>query len=148
MQIILQATRGIVSGSPDFFKRAFGASTSEFESLLMRPERFLFNRAWYEELGGRAEFEQFTRDVAKLSESDKDELMALLSGSRPSQYTRLVSETTNGAVRSVLHWYVPIPKDQEAAIWKQAKLIRMQAADSVEVPDDERVEDAGLAEVA
>src|SRR4029077_8589104 len=37
MQLILQATHGVVSGDPAFFKRAFGDTVGEFADLLMRP---------------------------------------------------------------------------------------------------------------
>ena len=40
IQIILQATHGVVSGDPDFFKRAFGDTVHEFHELLMRPTLF------------------------------------------------------------------------------------------------------------
>ena len=33
MQVILQATHGIVSGSPDFFYRAFGESSEDFKEF-------------------------------------------------------------------------------------------------------------------
>src|SRR5579859_5237240 len=58
LQLILQATHGIVSGAPKFFKRAFGDSASEFENLLLRPHHFIFNREWYENLGGRDEYNE------------------------------------------------------------------------------------------
>jgi hypothetical protein len=149
MQIILAGDAEASSAAPqNFFKRAFGQTNEEFETLLMRPERFLFNRAWYEQLGGRAEFEEYMKDMAKLSQTDRSELMALLSGTRPSQFAALTGATQNSAVKSAIHWYAPMPKDQEALIWQQAKLARVEAANEVTVPDDERVEDAGLAEVA
>ena len=34
LQTILQATHGVVSGEPQFFKRAFGPAQAEFEDLL------------------------------------------------------------------------------------------------------------------
>ena len=86
--------------------------------------------------------------MARLSSSDREELITLLSASKPSQYGSLGAKTTNRAVRSVIHWYVPLPKDEEAIIWRQAKLARLRAIDDVSVPEDELVEDAGLAEVA
>src|SRR6266853_1189153 len=85
MQIILQATHGIVSGSPDFFKRAFGSSVVEFEALLSRPEKYIFNRVYFEELGGKSEFEEFSREFGQLGASDRAELLALLSTSTPGQ---------------------------------------------------------------
>ena len=37
MQIMLQATQGVVSGSPEFFKRAFGDTYQDFEDILDPP---------------------------------------------------------------------------------------------------------------
>ena len=59
MQIILQATHGVVSGAPEFFKRAFGDTFDEFDDLLMRPHHFLFNREWYENEDGVEEFNEY-----------------------------------------------------------------------------------------
>ena len=47
-QIMLQATHGVVSGSNDFFLRAFGSSEEEFERLLALPHAFIFQRDFYE----------------------------------------------------------------------------------------------------
>ena len=43
-QIMLQATHGVVSGSDEFFHRAFGNSFEEFERLLALPHAFIFQR--------------------------------------------------------------------------------------------------------
>ena len=54
LQMILQATHGVVSGEPNFFKRAFGDTATEFHELLLRPHRYIFNRDWYNDTtGGR-----------------------------------------------------------------------------------------------
>ena len=147
MQIILQATHGIVSGSPEFFRRAFGDSVVEFETLLARPEKYLFNRAWFEELGGKAEFEEYSAAFGKLSESDRSELTSLLSTSSPSQFKHLPSRTENAAVKSILKWYQPLNERREQKIWRESKVAR-ETNKRVEamVPADELVEDAGLAE--
>jgi len=55
LQIILQATHGVVSGDPDFFRRAFGDTVPEFQALLLRPHQYIFNRDWYEKHEGRPE---------------------------------------------------------------------------------------------
>jgi hypothetical protein len=149
MQIILQATHGIVSGSPDFFRRAFGASPREFEMLLSRPEKYIFNRAYFEELDGKAEFEEFKAEFGKLSDSDRKELVSLLSSAKPSQFKALRDRTSNSAVKSILEWYEPLKEKREQAIWRKAKRVREKAkVTQVELPLDEIVEDAGLAEVA
>src|SRR5262245_20228537 len=59
MQIILQATHGIVSGDPTFFKRAFGDTPDDFHRLLLMPHDFTFNRDWYEHDGGRPELDEY-----------------------------------------------------------------------------------------
>jgi len=46
--IDMQATHGVVSGAPTFFKRAFGNSVDAFEALLLRPQHYIFNREWYD----------------------------------------------------------------------------------------------------
>src|SRR5437868_13210166 len=76
MQIILQATHGVVSGAPEFFKRAFGNSNQDFESILLRPHHFIFNREWYEHLDGRETFEEYNSEVLALSSDEKRELLA------------------------------------------------------------------------
>jgi hypothetical protein len=149
MQIILQATHGIVSGSPDFFRRAFGESYEKFETLLLRPEQFIFNRAWYEELGGRAELEQFQKEFALLTREESTQLAQLLSTSSLSKFKDLKSATTNSRLKAILNWYLPLSESEETAIWKKAKEARGTVArEKIQVPDDERVEDAGLAEAA
>lgn len=149
MQIILQATHGIVSGSPEYFDQAFGASEGEFSNLLLRPQHFLFNRFWYERYDGRAEFEEFQRAFRRLGDSDRAELATLLSSVDAREFSTLSDMTENPKLRGVLPYYIPISKTDEAVIWAKMKTrnreIRALAPD---VPDDERVEDAGLQEAA
>ena len=52
-QIMLQATRGIVSGNPSFFRRAYGADKHAFVRLLGLPHAFIFHREYYETVRGR-----------------------------------------------------------------------------------------------
>lgn len=149
MQIILQATHGVVSGSPEFFRRAFGTNTEEFEALLLRPEKYLFNRAWYEELDGKSEFAEFSNEFRRLSESDRQELACLLSSTKPSKFVNLSGMTANIAVRRILAFYRPLADAVEENIWRQSKLRRSQEVeDELDIPADELVEDAGLAEAA
>jgi hypothetical protein len=148
MQTILQATHGVVSGSPDFFRRAFGEDVDVFESLLMRPEKYLFNRVWYEELEGRAEFEQFQYEFGRLSSEDRKELMALLSSTRPRGFQDLAAATENSMVKALLPWYSPLPDEVEAKIWRTTKAVRDRRQQDSVIPADEYVEDAGLMEAA
>ena len=143
MQLILQATHGVVSGAPIFFKRAFGESYQDFENILLRPHHFIFNRDWYEHHAGKAEFGEFANAFIKLSSSDKSELLALLSSVEPREISRLPQKTSNSQLRKILHFYKPLPKDDEARIWALQKSLS-----SPPMPEDERVEDAGLNNVS
>ena len=117
MQIILQATHGIVSGTPSFFKRAFGESGDDFERLLSRPEHFIFNRVWYEELDGKSEFAEFNAQFTKFSQGDRTELIALLSSAKPSQFSGLTKNTKNKRVARILEFYRPLSEEREREIW-------------------------------
>ena len=146
MQVILQATHGIVSGSPVFFKRAFGDDVASFETLLLRPERYLFNRRWYEEQGGKPELEEFQILFRQLSEEDTKELVVLLSKSSPSTHGAQVANASSQRVRDILPFYQTISKHDEAQIWKAMKQFQFERPEIPNIPEDELVEDAGLNE--
>jgi hypothetical protein len=147
LQIILQATHGVVSGEPEFFRRAFGETYSEFESLLLRPQHFIFNRDWYEALDGRPEFDEYQVAMAKLQSSDRAELLQLLSATEPSQF-RTLSETPgiSRLLRRALAFYSPLPKGAEELIWRSQKELAQRTKQQDQLAEDERVEDAGLEE--
>ncbi len=144
MQLILQATHGVVSGDPTFFKRAFGDTAHEFQDLLMRPHHFIFNRDWYEKHGGRDQFAEYKREFKKLSSSDRAELLNLIASVDPSELKRQVRLASSSRVRSIMNHYLPLTKHEEAEIWAQEKAMKQQDDPSIVIPDDERVEDAGL----
>ena len=147
MQIILQATHGVVSGSPTFFKQAFGETVEEFENLLLRPYHFLFNRFWYEFFDGRAEFEEFNRIFLSLNKDEREELKHMVSASTPSAYAGLVGQATNAKVNRILGFYVPLSDKEERNIWELMKARKQSlTTEEINIPEDERVEDAGLAE--
>lgn len=141
MQLILQATHGVVSGQPTFFKRAFGDSLDDFHRILLLPHHFIFNRDWYEARGGRAEFDEFRAEFSRLSDSDKEELLRLLSSVDPRYISTLPDLASDARIRSILSFYEPLDKGAEALIWNTPR-------PESEVADDERVEDAGLNEDA
>ncbi|TPM06132.1 MULTISPECIES: radical SAM protein [unclassified Mesorhizobium] len=144
MQIILQATHGVVSGEPRFYKAAFGETYSEFEEILSRPHHMIFNRQWYERFGGRGELDDYQLAIGRLSASEKAELIAFLSERPPSEYSRDLSELPRD-LRSVARFYVPLAKGQEAEIWRLQKAVsgRSQGPD-MRLTEEEIVEDAGL----
>jgi hypothetical protein len=141
MQLILQATHGVVSGAPEFFKRAFGDSYEEFENILLRPHHFIFNRDWYEHRAGKGEFEEFQAAFQKLSVSQRIELLGLLSSVEPREIAGLPKRASDPAIRFALRFYKPLPKDEEARIWLSQK-----NHDNLPMAEDECVEDAGLGE--
>jgi hypothetical protein len=143
MQIVLQATHGVVSGEPSFFKRAFGDTQTEFERILALPHDFIFNRGWYEHREGRAEFDQFTAHFNQLSETDRSELLHLLSSCDPSDFKGLHERAESESVRRILRFYVPRSKEELSSIWEQQRQRPLEEVD-FGLADDERVEDAGL----
>jgi hypothetical protein len=137
MQLILQATHGVVSGEPQFFKRAFGDSYEDFEGILLMPHHFIFNRDWYEHMDGKPEFDEFSKQFGLLHSEERDELLQLLSSVDPRGIQFLAREATSSKVRNILHFYVPLDKSAEALIWSSPRAAAV-------IADDERVEDAGL----
>ena len=145
IQLVLQATHGVVSGAPAFFKRAFGESEEDFFKILSRPQHFIFNRDWFEHFGGKAEFEEFSSEWDRLSDNDKFELLSKISQSAPSQYEHLKFKSRK--LRSILRYYLPLKPEKLRAIWNEQKEMKAERQCLVpEIPDDEMVEDAGLEE--
>ncbi len=142
MQLILQATHGVVSGAPTFFKRAFGDSAEAFEALLLRPHHYIFNREWFETLGGRPEFEEYQHEFKRLTKERRSDLLNLLSSCDPRRFKNLPSCTPDSQIRRILSYYIPPSKEQEAEIWAKQKAIKRQSVCTI--PEEERVEDAGL----
>jgi hypothetical protein len=144
MQIILQATHGIVSGEPTFFKRAFGDTYDDYEHILMMPHDFIFNRDWYENHDGSGVLDEFRSRFAKLDGYDLAELKQLLSSRDPGEFGKLPAVATTAPVREILGFYVPIPKAELFSIWERQRAANRLQPSDFGVPDDERVEDAGL----
>lgn len=145
LQIVLQATHGVVSGEPEFFRHAFGATVEEFEALLLRPQHYIFNRDWYELGPGSAEYEEYAAGFKALSLNQRMELRDLLSSVDPSNFAELPSETKDGKLRSILGYYPLPPRQIEEQMWKQSRSLRQLRALP---PSEEIVEDAGLQESA
>src|ERR1043166_2824770 len=145
LQIILQATHGIVSGAPEFFKRAFGDTVDDFARILILPHDFIFNRDWYERFDGRPELDEYNSEVVKLDAQDRAELLGLLSSCDPRHFSFLRDRTSNPTVRRILPFYIPKPKPELFQIWeRQRSLSRSSASMATGLALDERVEDAGL----
>lgn len=140
LQIILQATHGVVSGEPTFFKRAFGDTFDAFEEILARPQHYIFNRDWYENGGGRGEFDDYQGIMRRLNAGQRAELLHLLSSADPSRFEGLRHQTGDALIQAALRFYVPIAKSDETRIWETQR----SRIDTCDMAVEERVEDAGL----
>jgi hypothetical protein len=140
VQLVLQATHGVVSGEPEFYKAAFGSTHEEFEEILSRPHHMIFNRHWYERYDGRGELEDYRSRMRRLSASERTELIAFLSARNPAEYANDLRELPPN-VRSAAHFYVPLARDAESEI-RRTRRAQIKAAPSL--PSEEIVEDAGL----
>ena len=145
MQIILQATHGVVSGAPDFFKRAFGDTFEDYERILLLPHDFIFNRDWYERSDPEERLSAYKAEFAKLDNYERTELIELLSSCDPRAYAGLGTQATTTALKRVLCFYIPRSKEELFAIWaEQKEVARNMSTVDLGLPEDERVEDAGL----
>ncbi len=145
MQIILQATHGIVSGEPTFFKRAFGDTFPDYERILALPHDFIFNRDWYERFDPEERLAIYRAEYDSLDGYERRELMELLSSCDPRDFAGLADKAMTTALKRVLRFYVPLPKEELFAIWaKQKELTRGEPTADMGLAEDERVEDAGL----
>ena len=144
MQVILQATHGIVSGAPEFFRTALGDTYEEFQGILLRPHHYIFNRYWYEKFDGRAEFDSFQSAMSSLSEGERADLLDYLCGRDKKRYAKDLYLLPAGTLREAARYFVPMPKSEEARIWKAQKRRRVEDINAYLVPEDERVEDAAL----
>ena len=145
MQLILQATHGVVSGAPSFFRRAFGDTCEEFERILLLPHDYIFNRHWFEQQDPNQRLPAFEAAFARLDSDEKAELIELLSSCDPRHFVSLPAKATTTRLKRVLPFYVPMPKAELFAIWEdQDELARREPVFEAGLADDERVEDAGL----
>jgi len=145
VQVVLQATHGVVSGAPEFFRKAFGATNEEFENILYRPHHFIFNRYWYERHGGRQEFEEYQSLFGKLTQDEKGELIEFIS----SRDKHSIKDALSGLpkkIKGVAKFYVPMSKVEEANIWSAQRDARKEDLEAYMVPTEELVEDAGLSD--
>jgi hypothetical protein len=141
MQIVLQATHGVVSGAPDFFKRAFGDTAADFENILLMPHDYIFNREWYERHDSKQELPEYLELASKLGANERSELLTLLSSVETREIAQLPKLAASKSVKDVLPFYVPKPKNELFDIWKNQ---RNQSREVDDLPADERVEDACL----
>ena len=149
-QIILQATHGVVSGNPTFFKHAFGDTQEEFETLLSMPHHMIMHRNYYDFGEGKAKKEQYRNLVDSMTESQRHELLESLSQITSSgfrQLDNLISTQPDSRVKKILTFHRPIGMEEEERIRKKTKSAKLSSFGNAVDPalgEDERVEDAGL----
>lgn len=153
-QIMLQATRGIVSGSSSFFKHAYGSDSKEFHRLLSLPHAFIFHRTYYEENGeGQAVRAEYEKLRERMSESQERELVALLAGppdarNLPREYYRRIaaSDAIDPLLRKVMRFHTLDTKDRCDEEYILSAFSRLNP-DPVMPSEDAFVEDAGLFDI-
>ena len=79
--------------------------------------------------------------MTRLSVRQRQSLLELISSCDPRHFRKLPQLTVDSQLKTILRFYVPLPKEAEAEIWARQK---SRARNKPEVPEDERVEDAGL----
>ncbi|MCY4307375.1 MAG: radical SAM protein [Rhodobacteraceae bacterium] len=152
-QIMLQATHGVVSGNPSFFKRAYGENKHEFEQLLSMPHAFIFHRDHYEFEDGSPVLDEYFEYRNKLTESQEKEMISHLaipdiatSGIPRNHYAELVEDSTiDKSIRNVLRFHT-LDTRHRLNTEDKNKIPEFSYLNSnIELPsEDEHVEDAGL----
>ena len=154
-QIMLQATRGIVSGNGPFFRRAFGRDRADFGRLLSYPHGFIFRREYYENGAGRPALDEYSALRARMTAGQQAELVGHLATcvggekARREQYRRLREDrTVSCRVRDALVFHCLGTRDE---VYENARAILAMFPDRnpdlVFPSEEEIVEDAGLFEV-
>ena len=151
-QIMLQATRGIVSGNPSFFLRAFGEHKQAFERLLSFPHAFIFHREYFENGDGQSRREEYEKLRQRFSDSQERELLHLLAGPpggkglRRERYRRLANDrSVDPLIRRAIQFHTLDIEDISKAKGRQGLLLFPEFnPDPVMPEEDEIVEDAGL----
>ena len=151
-QIMLQATRGVVSGNPPFFLRAYGENPEEFERLLGLPHSFIFHREYFESGDGAPQRGEYEALRGRLSKGQNEELVHLLTMNPQSgalgtrHFLRMANDRAiDPAIRNLMHFHALGTNDESKA--QSHRLLSMlpkvdRAQDYPE--EDEIVEDAGL----
>ncbi len=149
-QIMLQATHGVVSGSDEFFHRAFGNSFEEFERLLALPHAFIFQRDFFEHGEGRPMLDEYQALLRRLAPGERAELIALLgetllASPRREAYLALVSDkSVNSSIRELARFHAIDTK--AAKVTDIAEVFPELTPDELLPDSDVAVEDAGLFE--
>lgn len=145
-QIMLQASQGLVSGNPVYFNHAYGASVDEFIRLLWLPHQFIFHREYFSKGPGQPVLDEYTSQLGRFTQNERDELMTTLNGDPgqpglwPSKYKNCLSDASiSRNVREIMRIYAAYGATR-------GDPSPLNAHKDFSVPDDKKVEDAGLYE--
>lgn len=148
-QIMLQVTKGVVSGNPLFFRRAYGQDEDEFERLLRLPHAFIFHREYFEDGEGRGQREEYEALRRSLSPSQEAEFVRLLTnpsngGGMGSRYFRRLAadKTIDRQVRQLMMFHGLDTSEDAQSNGRRLKAEMTAGIDYLD--EDEVVEDAGL----
>ena len=149
-QIMLQATRGVVSGSSTFFHRAFGEDSDSFTRLLSYPHGFIFHRDYYEYNKGRSVREEYESIRNKMSAAQENELLNQLMKIVGAKFERqrrhaalYRSRSVDPLVREALRFHILETNPSDAV-----EVLPAFADKNDLLPtEEETVEDAGLYDV-
>ena len=148
-QIMLQATKGIVSGNPSFFLRAYGDGAEEFERLLRLPHAFIFHREHFEDGNGKAQREEYESLRRGLSDSQEKEFARLLAnpsngdGVGLRHFRELANDqTVDRQIRQLMTFHGLDTRDDAKTHSRQ--LMEEMTANGPSLEEDEIVEDSGL----
>ena len=149
-QIMLQATRGVVSGNESFFMHAYGHDADEFVRLLALPHSFLFHRLHYSSGAGRAVLDEYQFALAALSDSERNEFRVHLERSNEtseslSRYFKRISSDSSISLRlrAILRFHVFDTRDRISHV-SHPHSGTMDSIPLEGLAEDETVEDAGL----
>ena len=151
-QIMLQATRGIVSGNPSFFRRAYGENRQAFERLLSLPHAFIFHREYYENGPGRPLRNEYETLRRRLSPSQETEMANMLSGPdgttglRRKYYQLLAKDRSiDSTIRRLIKYHtLDVRSKPDEEVRRILPLFSDLNPDPVMPGEEEIVEDAGL----
>lgn len=144
MQIILRATRGLVSSDPASFITLFGETADEYRRILLLPHDYIRHRQWFEQSEGQGEFADYRAAMAKLDSRDRAELLTILSSPSPGEAGSLRHHATTAAVRHALPFYEPRQRDGLSSWLRRQETMRSATKAGHGLPEEEWVEDAGL----
>ena len=151
-QIMLQATRGVVSGNPSFFLRAYGENPDEFERLLALPHAFIFHREYFENGDGRPQRDEYEMLRRRLSKSQEKELLHLLTSPPQSKefgmkhFLQMANDhTLDPSIRNLMQFHALGTNNDSKAQSRQLLSVTPKVDQRQAYPEeDEIVEDAGL----